>query len=86
MWTASPWDEAGVAFLEAFNVPFYKVGSASLTDAGLLKAVRKQGKADRALDRHRARWSRFVKWSRSLGEAQLRSCNVSVRIHQRMKN
>jgi N-acetylneuraminate synthase len=44
MWTASPWDEASVAFLEAFNMPFYKVGSASLTDAGLLKAIKKTGK------------------------------------------
>ena len=44
MWTASPWDEASVAFLETFNVPFYKVGSASLTDTGLLKAVQKTGK------------------------------------------
>lgn len=44
MWTASPWDEASVAFLEGFNVPFYKVGSASLTDAGVLKAIKKTGK------------------------------------------
>lgn len=44
MWTASPWDEASVAFLKTFNVPFYKVGSASLTDAGLLKAIKKTGK------------------------------------------
>lgn len=44
MWSASPWDEASVAFLETFNVPFYKVGSASLTDAGLLKAIKKTGK------------------------------------------
>lgn len=44
LWTASPWDEASVAFLEMFNVPFYKIGSASLTDTGLLKAVRKTGK------------------------------------------
>jgi len=44
MWTASPWDEASLAFLETFNVPFYKVGSASLTDAGLLKTIKKTGK------------------------------------------
>ena len=44
MWTASPWDEASAAFLETFNVPFYKIGSASLTDAGLLKAIKKTGK------------------------------------------
>lgn len=44
MWTASPWDEASVAFLETLNVPFHKVASASLTDAGLLKAIRKTGK------------------------------------------
>jgi len=44
MWTASPWDEASVEFLEQFNVPFYKIGSPSLTDAGLLKAIKKTGK------------------------------------------
>lgn len=44
MWTASPWDEASVAFLETINVPFHKVASASLTNAGLLKAIRKTGK------------------------------------------
>ena len=44
MWTASPWDEASVDFLERFKVPFYKIGSASLTDSGVLKAVRKTGK------------------------------------------
>lgn len=44
MWTASPWDEASVAFLERFNVPFYKIGSASLTDSGLLKTIKKTGK------------------------------------------
>src|SRR3989344_7520203 len=44
MWTASPWDEASVAFLETFNVPFYKLGSPSLTDVGLLKAIKKTGK------------------------------------------
>lgn len=44
MWTASPWDEASVEFLETFNVPFYKVGSASLTDSGLLKAIQKTSK------------------------------------------
>lgn len=44
MWTASPWDDASVAFLETFHVPFYKISSATLTDAGLLKAIRKTGK------------------------------------------
>jgi len=44
MWTASPWDESSVAFLEAFDVPFYKIGSASLTDSGLLKKIKKTGK------------------------------------------
>lgn len=44
IWTASPWDEASVAFLETFNVPFYKIASASLTDTGLLRAVVRTGK------------------------------------------
>ena len=40
LWLASPWDEASVDFLESLNVPAYKIASASLTDAGLLDAIR----------------------------------------------
>jgi N-acetylneuraminate synthase len=40
MWIASPWDEASVEFLAKFDVPAYKIASASLTDAGLLDAIR----------------------------------------------
>lgn len=43
-WFASPWDEASVDFLEAFNVPVYKIASASLTDDHLLRHIRKTGK------------------------------------------
>jgi N-acetylneuraminate synthase len=39
-WFASPWDEASVDFLEAFDVPCYKIASASLTDDQLLRHVR----------------------------------------------
>lgn len=44
MWFASPWDEASVDFMEAFNPAVYKIASASLTDADLLKRIRKTGK------------------------------------------
>lgn len=44
MWFASPWDEESVDFLEQFNPPAYKVASASLTDANLLKHIRSKGK------------------------------------------
>ena len=44
MWTASPWDVKSVAFLERFQVPFYKVASASVTDIKLLKAINKTGR------------------------------------------
>jgi len=44
IWSASPWDEASVDFLEQFNVPYYKVAAASLTDAGLLKKINSKGK------------------------------------------
>jgi len=44
LWTASPWDEASVDFLAEFEVPFYKVASASLTDDGLLRHMRSKGK------------------------------------------
>lgn len=40
MWFASPWDEESVDFLEEFDVPCYKIASASLTDAGLLRYIR----------------------------------------------
>ncbi len=44
LWSASPWDEGSVGFLEQFDVPFYKVASASLTDDLLLQRMRKTGK------------------------------------------
>lgn len=44
IWFASPWDEASVDFLEKFNVPAYKVASASLTDHNLLKYIKATGK------------------------------------------
>ncbi|HVM58914.1 MAG TPA: N-acetylneuraminate synthase family protein [Candidatus Paceibacterota bacterium] len=43
-WSASPWDEGSVDFLERFDVPFYKVASASLTDDHLLRHIRSKGK------------------------------------------
>jgi N-acetylneuraminate synthase len=39
-WFASPWDEQSVDFLEEFNVPCYKIASASLTDKGLLEKIK----------------------------------------------
>ncbi|MDR0221792.1 MAG: N-acetylneuraminate synthase family protein [Lachnospiraceae bacterium] len=44
LWSASPWDEASADFLAGFDVPFYKIAAASLTDAGLLKKVKAYGK------------------------------------------
>ena len=44
LWSASPWDEESVDFLKHFNVPYYKVAAASLTDAGLLKKINSMGK------------------------------------------
>jgi N-acetylneuraminate synthase len=43
-WFASPWDEGSVDFLERFDLPCYKIASASLTDDNLLRHVRKTGK------------------------------------------
>jgi len=40
IWFASPWDEPSVDFLEQFNVPCYKIASASLTDHRFLKKIR----------------------------------------------
>jgi len=44
MWFASCWDEASVDFIDQFNVPCYKIASASLTDDGLLRYTRAKGK------------------------------------------
>lgn len=43
-WLVSVWDEPSVDFMEQFETPAYKVPSASLTDHGLLKHVRRTGK------------------------------------------
>lgn len=44
LWFASCWDEGSVDFIEQFDPVAYKVASASLTDAGLLKRKRATGK------------------------------------------
>lgn len=44
LWSASPWDEASVDFLADFDVPFYKIASASLTDDGILEKIKSKGK------------------------------------------
>lgn len=44
LWTASCWDEPSVEFMEAFNPPFYKAASASLTDLPLLAAMKRTGR------------------------------------------
>ena len=44
LWFASCWDEDSVDFIDQFNVPCYKIASASLTDDNLLKYTRSKGK------------------------------------------
>ena len=44
LWSASPWDEASVDFLAGFDVPYYKIAAAGLTDAGLLRKVNAMNK------------------------------------------
>ncbi len=44
IWFASCWDEGSVDFMEKFNIPCYKIASASLTDDKLLKYTRSKGK------------------------------------------
>ena len=44
MWFASCWDRDAVTFVERFNPPAYKIASASLTDAELLKVTCATGK------------------------------------------
>ena len=43
-WFASCWDEESVGFIEQFNPSCYKIASASLTDAPLLKALKNTGR------------------------------------------
>jgi N-acetylneuraminate synthase len=44
MWFASCWDEQSVDFIDRFDVPCYKIASASLTDDNLLRHTRAKGK------------------------------------------
>ena len=44
IWFASCWDEQSVDFVEQFDVPCYKIASASLTDDDLLKYTKSKGK------------------------------------------
>ena len=43
-WSASCWDEISVDFIACFDIPFYKIASASLTDDCLLRRTRSKGK------------------------------------------
>ena len=43
-WFASCWDEQAVDFIDCFDVPCFKIASASLTDDRLLKHTRSKGK------------------------------------------
>jgi N-acetylneuraminate synthase len=43
-WLVSVWDEPSVDFMEKFNTPAYKIPSASLTDAKLIRKARSTGK------------------------------------------
>ena len=42
-WFASCWDEGSVDFIAQFDVPCFKIASASLTDDGLLRHTRSKG-------------------------------------------
>ena len=44
LWYASCWDEASVDFMEKFDLPCYKIASASLTDDNLLRHHRCYGR------------------------------------------
>ncbi len=45
LWFASCWDEDSVDFVEQFSPPCFKVASASLTDAPLLRKIKSTGRA-----------------------------------------
>ena len=43
-WTASCWDEQAVDFIAAFDPPFFKIASATLTNLDLLRRIQSTGK------------------------------------------
>ena len=44
LWTASCWDIPSIKFIKKYNVKFYKIASASITDKYLLKEIKKTNK------------------------------------------
>ena len=44
IWSASPWDIPSIEFLEKYDLPFYKIPSAKLTDKDYLLRLKKTGK------------------------------------------
>lgn len=42
-WFASPWDEQSVDFLMQYDIPYFKIASASITDKGLLRHASSTG-------------------------------------------
>jgi len=44
IWSASPWDIPSIEFLEQYDLPFYKVPSAKLTDKAFLLRLKKTNK------------------------------------------
>ncbi len=44
LWSISPWDVGSVRVMSEFDLPFFKIASASLTDRALLEAMRDTGK------------------------------------------
>ncbi len=44
LWFVSPWDEPSVDFCEQFDLPCYKVASASITDHALLQKIKQTQK------------------------------------------
>ena len=44
LWSASPWDEGSVDFLEQYDPPFYKIASASATDKDLITYIKSKGR------------------------------------------
>jgi len=44
LWFASPWDEAGVDFLEQYNPPCYKIASACNADKELLQYIKSKNR------------------------------------------
>ena len=70
LWFASCWDEESVDFMERFSPPCYKAASASLTDHGLLLAMKSTGRP-LMISTGMSTWEEILSAVKAVGEDNL---------------